>query len=537
MTSAWIGRRFLSSVRAAAFLFPLLLGCGGTQPAPPPSWTTWADEDRRCTADIAACVSRCDTEQAAKAEADGQGETPTCDLVLVDWVEGNEGIVKWRSDHGLASLDAQAPGSLDLLRERVHGICKRGEARGCRAEEAVSARMNGTTPRTDTASSTNEQAVEIIRRAAKAKDRANAAVSLDGTDNANNIKDDLASCTRSRSACVNAAEAEQRSLVGAYAGLAVYLANLVPDERNYSHDSMANPARIVAMEPNIARAEQLAEQAEREAKKAAASKREASRAVDDEADVMIEAKRACDTDASVCKQRCDGGNQPYCVQVGVRAWKAVPPRLSEAKAVLEKACKAEVKTACTLMDPLTKDIQTFDARADELWGLVTDAVDDIARKRNLIALARKRAAPTAVNVGGFMRADANLTAYTLTTYCPAVNNFLGHAGAAEFRRRAKMKCTDDQAPTGMSDNNDEVFLSSQCRAVLATSCPAPPKPVARTGPPQGDFVPECAGGHLWMFRGPGQCQCGVTAADPCASRGCTPMFVQDGTCRCSCGGN
>ena len=188
--------------------------------------------------------------------------------------------------------------------------------------------MNSTPSRTDTAS-TNEQAVEIIRRAAKAKDRANAAVSLDGTDDANNIKDDLASCTRSRTACVNAAEAEQRSLVGAYAGLAVYLANLVPDERNYSHDPMANPARVVAMEPNIARAEKLAEQAEQEAEKAAASKHEASRAVDAEADVMLEAKHACDTDAAVCKHRCDGGDgSRTAFKLGVRAWKAAPPRLA-----------------------------------------------------------------------------------------------------------------------------------------------------------------------------------------------------------------
>ena len=111
MNSTWIGRQFLSSFRTAAssaFLLCLLVGCGGAQPAPPPKWTTWVEEDNRCSADIAGCVSRCDAEEAVKPGA--------------RWARGNADVRPPPGRTGLAGTwTRQAGMSLGTPRTRLGG--------------------------------------------------------------------------------------------------------------------------------------------------------------------------------------------------------------------------------------------------------------------------------------------------------------------------------------------------------------------------------------------------------------------------------
>jgi hypothetical protein len=134
--------------------------------------TDWDDEDRRCSANIDACVERCTDQTERRYEAGvariafdhpldrgrqpqdvapsnrgvpGRGVPPpeiqACDMLLVYLAENGASYGAWRRAHGLR-LIAQATGTeLNEYAGKLAQICRRGEIRACHQAQVLRERM------------------------------------------------------------------------------------------------------------------------------------------------------------------------------------------------------------------------------------------------------------------------------------------------------------------------------------------------------------------------------------------------------------
>jgi len=141
------------------FVGILAVACAGVPKAVPRTPDErWADSDRRCSADVDACVKRCDAEVHARADEQARRfdlalanlgdltappmkgdlpETPSCETLVVYYVTGNASLTDWQRTHAPRYSDAGIHGQAKELEREVRAACKRGEKYACLVDEKL----------------------------------------------------------------------------------------------------------------------------------------------------------------------------------------------------------------------------------------------------------------------------------------------------------------------------------------------------------------------------------------------------------------
>lgn len=327
-----------------------------------------------------------------------------------------------------------------------------------------------------------EQAADIRTRAQAVVGKANAAVKLDGSEEAQIVFNHVVSaCSWRVDMCQDpfATPEARTSLVGALAARAVLQAQLVtkppPDPWGQ------NPP----LAPRIAEGERFAERALTEAKRVAEEHKQQQADMAAEGPKLEAATATCNANVGQCKTRCDKGDQLYCL---VYAWDhlrtAVPPKLDDAWRLIVAACDANVTTSCLYMRKINADIQAYNATMDQEWQDVQKAVDEIAQRMYRVYFGRtvlKPAQRTAYQKLQTDRGIQQITAYmgmlVQQRYCPAKKAFVARYGASEFAARAAYHCKTDAPVADYTHEilpvvvEHEVKLTSQCQEAYATACP------------------------------------------------------------------
>lgn len=306
------------------------------------------------------------------------------------------------------------------------------------------------------------RAQQFVARANAARKTADDAVHLDGRPEAMQVARSVALCNRDVATCTESAKSLiATSAVGASAGLAVYLANRVT--------AAGADEAIVTRESDLTFAEKAAAQAMADAKKLSDERTAEDTKLQAEKSALEAAARECDAAPSSCKPKCDAGGAAYCMAIGARVWKSTPPNLTEAKALMEKACTLGAHAGCNAVTMIDGDIRAAAARVESLWSAVTDVGDELVRKRHQVTMISQVAnnARTAQSVQTMRTINA---AIVTERYCPARKAFVTSTSVTEFTTRATKHCKDE-APTGRGLSGAEITLTTECTPVYATACP------------------------------------------------------------------
>lgn len=319
----------------------------------------------------------------------------------------------------------------------------------------------------------HQRAETILARASDIRAKAEAAVKLEGSSQAEQVRRATRACAFLKQACIELAKQNsQRSVVGATAGLAEYLTQIVaPYIFSHSHGSPLpmDLRPILGAEQDLGFADQLAEKAMTEAKTVADARAAEEQKIQAERAAVETAAAACDAAPTTCKPKCDAGEAAYCFVFAASLQKGNPPKLTEAKTVMQKACTLGMQSGCKAVTLIDKDIQAAAARIDGLWSDVTEAGDDLARKRHQVAVVSQIANNPRM-IQSVRTMQTINAAIVVEKYCPAKKAFIQGVNAAEFQTRATKHCRDD-APTGQGLSGAEITLTADCNAVYATACP------------------------------------------------------------------
>ncbi|HWD24758.1 MAG TPA: hypothetical protein VG368_04785 [Acidimicrobiales bacterium] len=308
-----------------------------------------------------------------------------------------------------------------------------------------------------------QHAQEVLDRSNAVHALADKAVQLDGTPQTGQIANNILYCRASTEICINAAkEAEKVSKVGAYAGLAAYLADQVNPRMVYTW--------ILQNEHDVRDGEMLAKRAMEEAQKVVDARAAQERTMNAEVQAISAATDDCSKNEAGCKTKCDHDNDgSYCLAWAVRLRNAKTPKLADARAYFQKACDAGNQHGCVSVPGIDQQVQEAAAQVDRLWSDVTALGDDLAQKHHQAAMVRQ-IANTPRNMLALQRMQVIDAAIVNEKYCPAKWAFIQGASAAEFAKRAAAHCKDD-APTGPGLSGAEVTLTAECQQVYATGCP------------------------------------------------------------------
>lgn len=104
------------------------------------------------------------------------------------------------------------------------------------------------------------------------------------------------------------------------------------------------------------------------------------------------------------------------------------------------------------------------------FGSVTYSIDDIAKMRFKVRFGRKTFPPTAANIRGLARMEADANRKVRDDYCPARQEFVDQYGVAEFARRAKDYC--EESPPRSGGYGEDQPLTADCNAIVGTACTA-----------------------------------------------------------------
>ncbi|MGH7296276.1 MAG: hypothetical protein ACRELB_15155, partial [Polyangiaceae bacterium] len=319
-----------------------------------------------------------------------------------------------------------------------------------------------------------QQATAILDRAQAVQTTADNAVALDGSPQANQVRQMIRGCRGDKNTCFQAVKnVEAQSKVGALAGLAGYLTQQVAPwvfSRSEGVNLPLNLQPILAVAPNLDLAEKAANKSMEEAQKVADARDAQQKQMDAEAQAISAATNDCAKSEPACKAKCDHDNDGnYCLAWAVRLRNSKTPKLTYARAYFQKACDAGNQHGCGSIAGVDQQIQNAAAQVEGLWGNVTDAGDDLAQKYHQVTMVTKMA-----NTPRMQAAVQKMTvinqAIVTERYCPGKKAFIQGASAAEFQRRAVTHCKD-QAPTGQGLSGAEVTLTAECQQVYATQCP------------------------------------------------------------------
>jgi len=311
-------------------------------------------------------------------------------------------------------------------------------------------------------------AVERVRALAQVVDEA---VRIDGTPDAVRIRQQCALCTGDKQSCLETAKSlEVQSRTGALAGQADLLTREIAAQvSGWSHGVGTTGPVVVPSVADVGLAEQVAKQAKEvaqqvaDARAAAAAQREGR--IKLEQGLLYSADADCQAHpGSYCDKKCAGGDGSYCVAVGRRGLRARPPRFSDARADMQKACDAGVLSGCDLVGQVDADAQADATAAREAWRGVQEIGDDIATK-NYQADFALRVSPTVRNLAAIGRLRQVVAATVRDRYCPAKKAFLSARSAGEFTKFATDHCTNSPP------EYNGTTLAAPCRAAYAASCP------------------------------------------------------------------
>jgi hypothetical protein len=328
-------------------------------------------------------------------------------------------------------------------------------------------------PQAMTRAQQEQQATSILDRAQTIYDKADAAIQLDGSPQAAQVRNAVRSCRGPKDACIQVAQnMEAQSKTGMLAGLAGYLAGPVGSwvfSRSHGMQLPLNLQPILKVGPDLDFAEQAVAKAMEAAQAAAAARAAQQTAKDAESQAINNAASACNATPTNCRNKCDSANDgPSCFAWGAGLQQANPPKLADARTYYVKACNVGLQTGCAAVSNVDKLLAQAAAQVDSAWGDVTDAGDDLATKMHMVTVAQQ--VGTARLVRNLPAMRAMNAAIVTEKYCPARKAFLAVSNATEFVKRAAAHCKD-QAPTATGLSGAQVTLTAECQQVYATVCP------------------------------------------------------------------
>lgn len=354
----------------------------------------------------------------------------------------------------------------DMEERRAREPQRAAEPPPARGGSVAPANSAGTAKQAAANSGTDQRArgAEILQRVKGIRDTVEKAAALEGTDRTlQAMKSFIEFCgntTVKRTDCLwRVDQADPEARVGATVGAALSLLRRVGSESSL--------ASVLAIEPDLDQAEQLAGKAREIAEKNAAARDEQQAKAAREAALLKTARTECDASPTACKAKCSAGEQPSCFAMGARLKEA--KKSAEAKPLLVSACAGLIQEACALVSEIEKNAQERTDTIDSSWSDVEQAADDIAVKRHQIQMVRQigrtpRDAMTASKM------ETITAAIVREKFCPARKEFLSASNQAEFSRRAGAHCKD-QPPTGNGLSGSRITLTALCQASFAAGCP------------------------------------------------------------------
>lgn len=308
------------------------------------------------------------------------------------------------------------------------------------------------------AGATAEQVTQDLNaRMAAATNLANDALNVAGSEQSKVIAQHYAYCNGDVDHCTLAA-AHETDLVGANAGMVLYLSNAGP--------GMAGIPR----QRQVELAERWAAKAHAEAENVARARVQQQVRLDSEVHLAMGYEAQCQTN-SACKAKCDGGDAWWCYGLATKlADHTTPPNYPEAQRIAANLCSAgEIASACPLATHIQQEQGQYDGQVNDAWGAVQRVGDDLAGQAFEVEKIVKYEAGTREQPEK-LRQGAVFRAATVTErYCPAKRAFVTLASVAEFTKRASVHCTKDP-PTDTGYSGGQVPLGPQCAAAFATPC-------------------------------------------------------------------
>jgi hypothetical protein len=303
-----------------------------------------------------------------------------------------------------------------------------------------------------------DPAERLVERAAAARATASGAIQLVEEQRRYRFED----CDGARHKCLQLVVEDDESPVRAAAGRAIALLDVLG----------ASEGRSARAEAALEKAEELAKQAREQAERIVAARAATEARLEAEAAPVDAAVRACNSDPSACKTKCDRGDSVFCLAVGRRLWSlslSAPPRLVEAKTVLTRACE-QMNTACLLVRSIDRD----ERARHWLWQAVEIAVDKLARTR---AECGEQGVPMPCHTDPLcFPSDAEIREFCAAEryrlslgYCSAKKEFVAYAGEADFAIRADAHCKKGPPAEGWS--GAPATWASQCRVTFSATCP------------------------------------------------------------------
>jgi hypothetical protein len=312
------------------------------------------------------------------------------------------------------------------------------------------------------------------------RDRAHAAVELDGDPYGEKTMNDLVRCGPK---CVNPAkEVDQPTAMKAAHAIQVCDRDQAAAERFVTEaeqsakevhavrQAKADKEKAKADAEEAGRlAKQQREQAAREA--AAAKQRAAADKYHQDDEAVATELKACTDDKKPCIDRCKAdAASAACVALGVyTVTGTTSDRFEKADAYFDVPCKAGMKPACKAQEKASKERSVVFAPVDAAWSNLVQIGDDLATKKFLQAFAAAHfSGPQSAR--GIQNMALHISMITKDDFCPAKKEFLKVSNATELAKRTKKHC-DEDPPTATGLAGQEEVLTAQCRAVYATPCP------------------------------------------------------------------
>jgi len=340
---------------------------------------------------------------------------------------------------------------------------------GCNELPALTQRSGVGSPK----SSLAQQRAEMIKRRVDLRQRAIAAIDLDGTPGADRMAVDVAGCPMLTAFCKDKAEKVASTCpTAAFVGMAIQAVDGDPDkaeeliiqaERAAKENADTKKAKIEKEAEARHKAEQDAADRKAKAEKEAADRKAK---VDAEEQAFNVQNDECKKNRKTCIDKCNEKKTMACAALG--ALLLDEKRYDESKRYFTMACNDGILLGCTGAKLADEDKAASAARVESAWSSFASATDDLTKKRymqaTLLKLGDARSAMNARKMGAFISATIK------EGVCPARKDFLALSSQADLSKRIKDHC-DNDPPVVMGLSGRQVALSDECRAAFSASCP------------------------------------------------------------------
>ncbi len=269
-------------------------------------------------------------------------------------------------------------------------------------------------------------------------------------------------CKETLGVCAGQAAVEEKAHpIGVKVGLAKYILHTLPK-------SNALPDPILTVENRVVAIESLAKKAHDMAVQQSAVKQ--TKVVEETGNITL-ATHTCMTDPTSCHTECDKGDKFYCVAWARRlAFETNPPDFNEAHYLLQKACDANIETACQEVSRVDQAATERNIQVENRWAELKAAADVVAQGKFDVLKAQLygRPSPTGWYRHGLDTMTNELLSVITDRYCPARATFVALAGQAEFTSRVKVAM--EAPPLGEAYSGGTIPLTKQYTEAFATTC-------------------------------------------------------------------